>query len=344
MYNLIVMEGTKIVITGIQPTNKITLGNYFGAIKPLISLQNKYKIYGFVANLHSITTTFDHKTLNNNIKNVVLTYLASGIDTSKVKLFIQSDIPAHAELAHILLCHTTIGELNRMTQFKDKSSKLSASNGTEFIPTGLLTYPVLMAADILLYNADYVATGSDQKQHIELARNIANRFNNKYGKTFTVPEPLIPEYGSRIMDLLDASNKMSKSTKNEKGTIFLLDNIEVSMKKIMGAKTDSLNKVNYDVKTQPEVSNLITIYSCLTEKSITDIVKQYQGKNYGEFKKDLALALKKFLQNFQGNYKKCFENYNEIENVLKANAIEFNNIANKKINEVYKKIGFRNEN
>lgn len=335
------MKTTKTIITGIQPTNKITLGNYFGAIKPLISLQDKYEIYGFVANLHSITTTFDAKMLPDNIKNVVLTYLASGIDSSKVKLFIQSDISAHAELAHVLLCHTTIGELKRMTQFKDKSCKLSASNGTEFIPTGLLTYPVLMAADILLYDADYVATGSDQKQHIELARNIANRFNNKYGKTFTVPEPLIPEHGSRIMDLLDASNKMSKSNKNEKGTIFLLDDIEASVKKIMGAKTDSLNKVNYDVKTQPEVSNLITIYSCLVEKPIADIVKQYNGKNYGEFKKDLASILKTFLEGFQANYKKCLENYNKVEEALNANAIEFNKIANKKLNEVYERIGFK---
>ncbi|MDE6476739.1 MAG: tryptophan--tRNA ligase [Mycoplasmoidaceae bacterium] len=335
------MSNIKTIITGIQPTNKITLGNYFGAIKPLINLQEKYHIYAFVADLHSITTIFDPKTLPNNIKNVILTYISAGIDQTKVKLFIQSEIPAHTELAHILLCHTTIGELKRMTQFKDKSSKLSASNGTEYIPTGLLIYPTLMAADILLYDSDYVATGSDQKQHIELARNIANRFNNKYGKTFNVPEPLIPERGSRIMDLLDPTIKMSKSNKNEKGTIFLLDSPEVSAKKIMSAKTDSLNKVNFDVKKQPGVSNLITIYSCLTNKKIEDIVRQFQDKNYGEFKKDLSALLKEFLIKFQNEFNKNSKNYSEISKTLDANTKKFNEIASKKINEVYKKVGFR---
>ncbi len=335
------MSNIKTIITGIQPTNKITLGNYFGAIKPLIKLQEKYHIYAFVADLHSITTTFDAKTLPNNIKNVILTYLSAGIDESKVKIFVQSEIPAHTELAHVLLCHTTIGELKRMTQFKDKSSKLSASNGTEYIPTGLLIYPTLMAADILLYDSDYVATGSDQKQHIELARNIANRFNNKYGKTFNVPEPLIPERGSRIMDLLDPSVKMSKSNKNEKGTIFLLDNPEVSIKKIMSAKTDSLNKVNFDVKNQPGVSNLLTIYSCLSNEKIETIVKKYEGKNYGEFKKDLASLLKQFLIEFQEKFNKNNKNFSKISKMLTTNTNKFNEIASKKIDEVYKKIGFR---
>lgn len=335
------MSNIKTIITGIQPTNKITLGNYFGAIKPLINLQKKYHIYAFVADLHSITTTFDAKSLPNNIKNVILTYLSAGIDQTKVKLFVQSEIPAHTELAHILLCHTTIGELKRMTQFKDKSSKLSASNGTEYIPTGLLIYPTLMAADILLYDSDYVATGSDQKQHIELARNIANRFNNKYGKTFNVPEPLIPEHGSRIMDLLDPSIKMSKSNKNEKGTIFLLDDPEVSTKKIMSAKTDSLNKVNFDIKNQPGVSNLLTIYSCLSDEKIENIVKKYEGKNYGEFKKDLASLLKQFLIEFQEKFNKNSKDFSKISKVLATNTKKFNEIVSKKIDEVYKKVGFR---
>ncbi len=333
-------KGIKTILTGIQPTNKITLGNYFGGIKPLVDLQNKYKIYAFVANLHSITVPFDAKSLPTNIQNVILTYISAGIDQTNVKLFVQSEVPAHTELAHILCCHTTIGELKRMTQYKDKSTKL-AGNGTEFIPTGLLIYPTLMAADILLYDADYVATGSDQKQHIELARNIANRFNNKYGKTFTVPEPLIPEHGSRIMDLLDASNKMSKSNKNEKGTIFLLDDPEVAAKKIMSAKTDGLNSVKYDPKNQPGVSNLMTIYSCLSNTSFKDIEAKYKNKNYGEFKKDIVASLKEFLTKFQAEFKKNQKHYSEIDKTLKINEKYFNKIALKKIDEVYKKIGFR---
>lgn len=336
------MEQTEsLIITGIQPTNKITLGNFFGAIDPLIDLQKTYKIYAFVANLHSITVNFDSNNLANNIKNVVLSYLAAGVDPRKVKIFIQSDVHAHCELSHVLMCHTTIGELKRMTQFKDKSQKLTASNGTDYIPTGLLLYPVLMAADILLYDANFVTTGADQKQHIELTRNIAQRFNNKYGKTFVMPEPLIPPHGSRIMDLLNPSIKMSKSNSNEKGTIFLSDKPKEAASKIMGAKTDSLNQVKFAPTEQPGVSNLLTIYSCLTGIQIETIVSKYVNKSYKDFKKDLASIVQAFLEDFQKKYAMLEKKYPSIRTKLETNAKFFNKISEKKLATVYKKIGFK---
>jgi tryptophanyl-tRNA synthetase len=226
-----------------------------------------------------------------------------------------------------------------MTQFKDKSAKLKMSNQTETIPGGLLMYPILMAADILLYDADYVPTGIDQKQHIELARNIAIRMNNKYCDLFKVCEPLFPEVGAKIMDLLDPTIKMSKSNANENGTIFLLDEPEVAIKKIMGAKTDALNKIAYDIQNQPGISNLLTIYSGLKKSSIETIVKQYQDKNYGEFKKDLANVVSNFLTDFQKKYDIVIKNSDTLKNQLAKNATKCLKITNEKIQKIYKAIG-----
>jgi tryptophanyl-tRNA synthetase len=232
-----------------------------------------------------------------------------------------------------------MGELSRMTQFKDKSAKLTLSNKTTTIPTSLFTYPVLMAADILLYDADYVLVGADQKQHLELTRDIALRINNKYGELFKTPEPMIPKNGAKIMDLVNPTIKMSKSNTNEKGTIFLLDSSIEAESKIMSAKTDSLNKVQYDEQNQPGISNLLTIYSCLTNNKIESIVKQYENKNYGEFKKDLAKLVGQFLNDFQKRYQQIIAKPDFLIELLNKNANKCTKIANNKLIQVYKAVG-----
>ena len=333
----------KKLLSGIQPSNKLTLGNYFGAIKSYVDFQNDFDSYIFVANLHVITNPkIDFKSIIENTKMVVCMYSACGLDLKKNHVFIQSDVAAHPQLEHILMCNSTIGELNRMTQFKDKSKKFTNANGTDTIPAGLFTYPVLMAADILLYDPEFVPVGSDQKQHMELTQNIAMRMNKKYGEIFTVPKPYIPKVGARIMDLQNPNIKMSKSTANQNGVIYLLDEPEVARKKIMSAKTDSLNQVKFDVKNQPGVSNLIGIYSALTNLPINEIEKKYKNKNYGDFKKDLADKLAIFLIKIQKNYHDVYRDYEKkIVPILKENAKYLNKIANKKLNLVYKKVGLK---
>ena len=333
----------KKLLSGIQPSNKLTLGNYFGAIKSYVDFQNDFDSYIFVANLHVITNPkIDFKSIIENTKMVVCMYSACGLDLKKNHVFIQSDVAAHPQLEHILMCNSTIGELNRMTQFKDKPKKFTNANGTDTIPAGLFTYPVLMAADILLYDPEFVPVGSDQKQHMELTQNIAMRMNKKYGEIFTVPKPYIPKVGARIMDLQNPNIKMSKSTANQNGVIYLLDEPEVARKKIMSAKTDSLNQVKFDVKNQPGVSNLIGIYSALTNLPINEIEKNYKNKNYGDFKKDLADKLVIFLTKIQKNYHEVYKDYEKkIVPILKENAKYLNKIANKKLNLVYKKVGLK---
>ena len=333
----------KKLLSGIQPSNKLTLGNYFGAIKSYVDFQNDFDSYIFVANLHVITNPkIDFKSIIENTKTVVCMYSACGLDLKKNHVFIQSDVAAHPQLEHILMCNSTIGELNRMTQFKDKSKKFTNANGTDTIPAGLFTYPVLMAADILLYDPEFVPVGSDQKQHMELTQNIAMRMNKKYGEIFTIPKPYIPKVGARIMDLQNPNIKMSKSTANQNGVIYLLDEPEVARKKIMSAKTDSLNQVKFDVKNQPGVSNLIGIYSALTNLPIKKKKKNYKNKNYGDFKKDLADKLVVFLTKIQKNYHEIYKDYEKkIVPILKENAKYLNKIANKKLNLVYKKVGLK---
>lgn len=295
-------------------------------------------MYIFIADMHSITVDFDPIKLKENRRSVACMYAACGLDFEKNIVFYQSAVLPHTQLGYILTCHSYMGELSRMTQFKDKSAKVNA-NKTTNIPTGLFVYPTLMAADILLYDADIVPVGKDQKQHIELTRDIALRMNKKYNKTlFKVPEMYSVKAGEKIMDLQNPEIKMSKSNENQKGTIFLLEDLKSVEKKIMQAKTDSLNCVKYDLENQKGISNLMTIYSCITNKTFEEIEKEFENQNYGVFKKKLSEVLISFLEKIQVEYKKYYEG-KEIDIMLEKNAIKANEIANKKINDVQKTIG-----
>ena len=286
----------KRALTGLQPTGVITLGNYIGAIKQMVDYQDEYESYIFIADMHAITVNQDPVELRNNIKSLVALYIACGLDPEKNIIYIQSENPYVANISWMLECNTYYGELSRMTQFKDKSKR--NANFT----SGLLTYPVLMAADILSMNADYVPVGIDQKQHVELARDIAIRFNNKYGEFFKVPEPIIRKSGTKIMDLQTPDKKMSKSSENQKGVIRLLDDINIIRKKIMSATTDSEMLVKFDPENKPGISNLINIYSSLTNKSIEEIENEFKDSNYGNFKTKVADVVVETLSNIQNKY------------------------------------------
>ena len=286
----------KRALTGLQPTGVITLGNYIGAIKQMVDYQDEYESYIFIADMHAITVNQNPEELRNNIKSLVALYIACGLDPEKNNIYIQSENPYVANISWMLECNTYYGELSRMTQFKDKSKK--NANFT----SGLLTYPVLMAADILSMNADYVPVGIDQKQHVELARDIAIRFNNKYGEFFKVPEPIIRKSGTKIMDLQTPDKKMSKSSENQKGVIRLLDDLNIVRKKIMSATTDSEMLVKFDPENKPGISNLINIYSALTNKSIDEIENEFKDSNYGNFKTKVADVVVETLSNIQNKY------------------------------------------
>ena len=321
------------ILTGLQPTGALTLGNYIGAIRQMIKYQDMYDSYIFVADMHAITVPQDPKKLRENIKSLLAVYLASGIDPNKNTIFLQSDNIYHANVSWMLDCLTPYGELSRMTQFKDKSRK------NMNFSAGLLTYPVLMASDILIYDTDLVPTGQDQKQHEELARNIAERINKKYNKNiFKKPNPLIPTDGAKIMDLVDPSKKMSKSEENPKGVIYLLDEEKVIRKKIMGATTDSEMNVKFDSQNKPGISNLINIYSCLTGMSIKEIEKKYEGANYGTFKKDVADVVVNTLIPIQNRYNEILNN-NELEKILDSGMKKTSEIAKKKCEELKQIIG-----
>lgn len=274
----------KKALTGIQATGALTLGNYIGAIKPLINMQNEYEIYAFVANLHSIVLAIDPQELKKNTETVLKIWKAAGLDTSKVKIWKQSDIPEHTELNWYFTTQTTVGELSRMTQFKDKTQRLKFKNGTETIPTGLLTYPVLQSSDILLFNPDVVVVGDDQKQHLELTRKIGERFNNKYGTNFKIPKTLTPKIGYKVMALQDPSKKMSKSDIKLKNTIFLTDNESKIRKKINSAVTDDEDNIYFDKKNKPGISNLLSIYAALSDITIEESEKLHKNMKYSEFK------------------------------------------------------------
>ncbi len=291
----------KRVLTGLQPTGVITLGNYIGAIKQMVKLQDEYESFIFIADMHAITINQDPVELSKNIKSLVALYLACGIDPEKNIIYIQSDNPYVANISWMLECNTYYGELSRMTQFKDKSKK--NANFT----SGLLTYPVLMAADILSMNADYVPVGIDQKQHVELARDIAIRFNKKYSELFKIPEPIINESYTKIMDLQTPSKKMSKSSENQKGIIRLLDDLNVVRKKIMSATTDSDNEIKFDPINKPGISNLINIYASLSDLSKEEVEKHFKDFNYGEFKKEVADKVVSELAMIQEKYYKILE-------------------------------------
>ena len=322
----------KRMLTGLQPTGLITLGNYIGAIKQMVEYQEKYDSFIFIADMHAITMPIEPQKLRENIRNLVAIYLACGIDPERNNIFIQSENEYHANISWMLECNTYFGELSRMTQFKDKSKK-SAN-----FSCGLFTYPVLMAADILAYDTDLVPVGIDQKQHVEIARDIADRFNKKYGETFVLPEPLISEQSTKIMDLQDPTKKMSKSSENQKGVIRLLDEPEVIRKKIMSATTDSIGKVKFDKENQPGISNLINIYSAVTELSIKEIEAKFANSQYGEFKKEVAEEVIGKLSVIQKRYNELLESQ-ELDEILDNGIKVSREIAKEKYEMMKKKIG-----
>ncbi len=322
----------KRLLTGLQPSGELTLGSFIGGIKQSVEFQDKYDSFIFVPDLHAITVPQDPELLKTRIKKNVGLYLACGIDPKKNTIYLQSENLYHTNLSWILECHTYMGEASRMTQFKDKSKRYGN------VSVGLLTYPILMAADILLYNADFVPTGIDQKQHVELARDLAERFNNKYGETFIIPEPLIPEVGSKIMDLQNPTKKMSKSSEDTKGLIFLLDSEDVIRKKIMSAVTDSDNKVYYDIEKKPGISNLLTIYSALSNLNIKEVEEKFKDSNYGNLKKCVAdLVVEKLLE-IQKKYHEYMDS-GMVDKVLDEGLKTVEKLAKEKYNEVLKKVG-----
>ncbi len=326
----------KIIFSGIQPSGNLNIGNYIGAISQWVAMQNEYDCIFSVVDYHAITVKQDPEELRKHIIEVTKIYLAAGIDPKKSIIFQQSTISAHTELAWILNCYgARIADLNKMTQFKDKAGK-----NQETVSVGLYDYPVLMAADILLYNTDIVPVGEDQVQHVELARDIAKRFNGQADSNiFRVPQAVIKKEGARIMALQDASKKMSKSDVNQNNCIALLDDIELAKKKIMRAVTDSGSEIDYDQQARPAIANLLTIYAMLGNREIKRLVKDYTGKGYGDFKKDLAEVVAKFLENFQQKYNQITDA--EVVAVLEDGRARASKIAEEKINEVRKIIGVR---
>lgn len=324
----------KTIVSGIQPSGVITLGNYLGAIKNFVKLQDQdAKFYFFIADLHAITVPQERAALRKNIKNLAALCLACGLDPEKITLFIQSEVPAHAEMGYIMQTLCYIGELERMTQYKDKKQRQEAG-----VSSALLTYPALMAGDILLYNADFVPVGDDQKQHLEITRDLAIRFNNRYGETFVVPEPLIAKTGARIMSLQEPTKKMSKSDENDKAYISLLDPENIIRKKIMSAVTDSDNTIRFDVENKPGISNLLSIYSVITGKSISQLEEEYQGKGYGDLKKDLADVVINEIKPIQAKYEQLI-NSEELNEILDRGRDQANYAATKMLRKVYRKIG-----
>jgi len=323
----------KRMLSGIKPTGQLTLGNYIGALRNFVNYQDDYEMIVFIANLHCITEYQEPKQLRKNLTDAVALYLACGLDPNKATIFLQTDVKEHAQLGYIMACNTYLGELNRMTQFKDKTQK-----GEKNLTAGLYTYPCLMAADILLYDADYVPVGEDQKQHVELTRDLAERFNNKYSETFTVPQPLIAKVGARIMSLSDPSKKMSKSDETNKGCIYLLDELSVARKKIMSAVTDSLGVIQLDKQNQPGLYNLIEIASALSGRSMQDIADEYKGQGYGQLKAYVADVVCAELDKIQTRYRDIIES-KQIEQILTDGASKASVIARKKLAKVERKIG-----
>lgn len=323
----------KRMLSGIKPTGQLTLGNYIGALRNFVKYQDDYEMIVFIANLHCITEYQEPEQLKKNLTDAVALYLACGLDPEKATIFLQTDVHEHAELGYIMACNTYLGELNRMTQFKDKTAK-----GEKNLTAGLYTYPCLMAADILLYNADYVPVGEDQKQHVELTRDLAIRFNNKYSKTFTVPEPLVAKVGARIMSLQDPSKKMSKSDETNKGCIYLLDDLKVARKKIMSAVTDSVGVIQLDKENQPGLYNLIEIASSLTNRSMEDIVLEFHNQGYGKLKGYVADVVCTELEKIQTRYNEILASHT-LEKVLEEGAKKAEKIAHVTLEDVKKQVG-----
>jgi len=329
------MENKKVIFSGMQPSGSLTLGNYLGALKNWVNLQSEYDSYYCVVDMHAITVPKEPKDLRKNTLEVLANYIAAGIDPEQVTLFIQSHVPAHAELGWILNCFSYYGELSRMTQFKDKSKKQDSNA----ISAGLFTYPVLMAADILLYQADLVPVGEDQRQHLELTRDIAMRFNNRFSETFKVPEPFITKDGAKIMSLQDPTSKMSKSDANENSFILLKDDPDTIRRKFKRAVTDSVGVVGYNDE-QPGVKNLINIYSKISGKSAEEIVAMYEGKGYAQFKDDVAETVVGELKPLQDKVDYLLKNKDYLEKIYVAGAEKAEYAARKTLRKVQKKVGF----
>lgn len=322
------------IFSGIQPTGAITLGNYIGAISQFVKLQNDYQCFFCIVDQHAITTRQDPLLLKENIRGLAAIYIACGLDPQKAIIFIQSEVPAHAQAGWLFQCMTYIGELERMTQFKDKASKQ-----TEGISASLLTYPTLMVADILLYETKHVPIGEDQKQHLELTRTIAQRFNRRYGETLTVPTSLVTQVGSRVMSLQDPTKKMSKSDPNKKATVTLLDDLAQISKKIKSAVTDPDNVIKYDKLNKPGISNLISIYSALTGSSYEQVEKKYENSNYGTFKQDVADEVVKTVKPIQERYYSLLAEPGKLDAILDAGAMKARAKAETTLQRIEKAIG-----
>ncbi|HHZ01430.1 MAG TPA: tryptophan--tRNA ligase [Tissierellia bacterium] len=329
------MEKRKVIFSGMQPSGSLTLGNYLGALKNWVSLQSEYDSYYCVVDMHAITVPKEPKDLRRNTLEVLANYIAAGLDPEQVTLFIQSHVPAHAELAWILNCFSYYGELSRMTQFKDKSKKQDSNA----ITAGLFTYPVLMAADILLYQADLVPVGEDQRQHLEITRDIAQRFNNRFSETFTVPEAYISKDVAKIMSLQDPNSKMSKSDSNENAYILLMDKPDVIRRKFKRSVTDSVGVVNY-TDEQPGIKNLINIYSKITNKQPEEIAGEYQGKGYAELKEDVAEVVIEELKPIQEKIDYLLKNKDYLEKIYIEGAQKAEIAAQKTLRKVKRKVGF----
>ena len=324
----------QVIFSGMQPTGFLTLGNYIGALKNWIGLQDQYHCLYCIVDLHSLTVRQDPANLRKRSREVLMQYIAAGLDPEKNIIFYQSHVPAHSELSWILSCFTYMGELNRMTQFKEKAQK-NESN----VNAGLFTYPVLMAADILLYQTDLVPVGEDQKQHLEIARDIATRFNNIYGDVFTIPEGYIPKVGARIMSLQDPTKKMSKSDENENGYIRILDEPNRIMNKIKRAVTDSKGQICYSDE-QPGIKNLLDIYCSLREESVESAVDHFQSKGYGDLKKEVGETIVEALRPIQEKFQELEKNKDYIDQIIKDNGDKANALAQRTLRKVQKKVGF----
>ncbi len=323
----------KRIFSGAQPTGELHIGNYLGALKNWVALQSEFESFYCIVNLHAITLPQEPKGLRQKTLDLARIYLAAGVDPVTATIFIQSDVPEHAELTWVLSCNARMGELERMTQFKDKGKGNSERAGV-----GLFTYPILMAADILLYQTDLVPVGQDQKQHLELSRDLAIRFNRDFGETFKIPEPYIPKAGASIKSLQDPLKKMSKSDENVKGSIFLMDAPETIMKKIKSAVTDSGADISFD-DSRPAINNLLTIYQLVTGKSSEECVAHFEGKGYGQFKGELAEATVEYLRPFQDRVKHYTDE--DLGEILKNGADKARTIASATLADVYHKTGIK---
>lgn len=324
----------KVLFSAMQATGNLTLGNYLGALKNWVNLCDEYECFYSVANLHSITVRQDPAEFRKKNREILTLFLAAGLDPEKNCIYYQSHVSAHAELSWILNCFTYMGELSRMTQFKDKSAK-HADN----INAGLFTYPVLMAADILLYQADVVPVGKDQLQHLEITRDIAQRFNSIYGEVFTVPDPYLGKAGAKIMSLQDPAKKMSKSDENINGSIYLMDDPDTVIRKFKRAVTDSLGTIRYSDE-QPGISNLIDIYGACTGKKPEEVEKEFDGKGYGDFKMAVGEAVVSVLKPLQDKYAELSKEKDYIDSIIRENAMKASAVANKTLRKVQKKVGF----